>query len=292
MRIRAAAPATAANLGPAFDCLALALDLWNEFDLDTEAAPGLEVEGEGSAELADPGAHLVLSTIRAVAERRGADVPPFRLRCTNRVPLARGLGSSASAVVAGILMAERLFDAEGTPEARLAAATEIEGHPDNAAACLAGGLALVHRPPHAEAPEAIRLEPHPALRPVVLVPESERVSTEAARRALPSSVPMSVAVTTLARAALAVVALTQRPDLLGDALVDELHEPFRLPLAPRAAAAHERLRADGFPVCVAGSGPSLLVFEQDPARPVPEPGEGWRVLRPQVASSGAFVGEA
>jgi len=289
MKLRARAPATAANLGPGFDCLALALDVWNEFELDTDAPPGLEVEGEGAAELANPDSHLVVSTIRGAAGMRGADVPPFRLRCTNRVPLARGLGSSASAVVAGILLAERLFDDVATPTARLARASAIEGHPDNAAACLEGGLALVYRPAGVHEPRAIRLEPHPDLRPVVLVPESERVSTEAARRALPSSVPMAVAVTTLARAALAVVALTGRPDLLGAAIVDELHEPFRLPLAPGAAVMHERLRAEGFPVCVAGSGPSLLVFEQDPARPVPDPGGGWRALRPAVASRGAFV---
>jgi len=289
VRLRAAAPATAANLGPGFDCLALALDVWNEFELDTDGEPGLEVDGEGASELADPSTHLVVSTIRRVADRHGADVPPFRLRCTNRIPLARGLGSSASAAVAGILLAERLLGAEATLPERLALATEIEGHPDNAAACLTGGLALVHRPPGAEAPEVVGLEPHPGLRPVVLVPESERVSTEAARRALPASVSMEVAVTTLSRAALAVVALTERPDLLGDALVDELHEPFRLPLAPGAAALHARLRAGGFPVCVAGSGPSLLVFDQDPNLPVPDPGDGWRLLRPAVASRGASV---
>ena len=291
MKLQAAAPATAANLGPGFDCLALALDLWNEFELDTGAEPGLEVHGEGATELADPSTHLVVSTIRQLAEQRGADVPPFRLRCTNRVPLARGLGSSASAAVAGILLAERLLGVEATLPERLALAAEIEGHPDNAAACLTGGLALVHRPPAAEAPHAVRLEPHAELKPVVLVPESERVSTEAARRALPASVSMDVAVTTLSRAALAVVALTWRPDLLGDALVDELHEPFRLPLAPGAAALHARLRAEGFPVCVAGSGPSLLVFDQDPGRPVPDLGEGWRMLRPAVALRGASVEE-
>jgi homoserine kinase len=292
MKLRAAAPATVANLGPGFDCLALALDLWNEFELDTGAPPGVDVEGEGATELTDPDGHLVVSTIRSIATRLGGDVPSFHLRCTNRVPLARGLGSSASAVVAGILLAERVVGAAESPAARLAVATEIEGHPDNAAACLGGGLALVHRPAGADGPAAVRLEPHVGLRPVVLVPETERVSTDAARRALPSSVPMAVAVTTLARAALAVVALTEHPDLLGAALVDELHEPFRLPLAPRSAAMLERLRSEGFPVCVAGSGPSLLAFEQDPARPVPEPGEGWRALRPAVASRGAFVEEA
>ena len=288
MKLRALAPATVANLGPGFDCLALALDLWNEFQVDTEAAPGIEVDGEGSDEVTHPAANLVVRTVERVAADAGVRAPVFALRSVNRVPLGRGLGSSATAVTAGVLLAEGLFGLRLTQDERLTLAVEIEGHPDNAAACLLGGLALVHHDDAADGPRAIRLEPHPSLRPVLLVAETERVSTADAREALPAAVPLATAVTTAARAALAVIALTERPELLPGALADVLHEPYRLPLAPKAAAMHGLLRSLGYTVCLAGSGPSLLVFEP-PDRPVPEPGPDWRVLRAAVASQGAHL---
>ncbi len=288
MKLRALAPATVANLGPGFDCLALALDLWNEFVVDTDAEPGVEVEGEGNDELAHPATNLLVRTVGRVAADAGVRAPAFALRSVNRVPLGRGLGSSATAVAAGVLLAEALLGLRLSDDERLGLAAEVEGHPDNVAACLLGGLALVHRDEGAEDPRAIRLEVDPSLRPVVLVAESERVSTTAAREALPADVPLATAVTTASRAALAVIALTERPDLLPGALSDVLHEPFRLPLAPKAAAMHALLRSLGYTVCLAGSGPSLLVFEP-PDRVVPEPGPDWRVLRAAVAVQGAHL---
>jgi homoserine kinase len=280
------APATVANLGPGFDCLALALDLWNDFEVDSDAEPGVEVEGEGAGELSDPANNLAVRTMEHVAASAGLPAPPVRLRSVVRVPLGRGVGSSATAVTAGVLLAEAVLGLRLSDDERLAQAAEVEGHPDNVAACLHGGLVLVHRPAGATGPRAVRLAPHAALRPVVLVSESERVSTEEARRVLPAAVSLRTAVATASRTALAVVALTERPDLLPQALVDELHEPHRLPLAPKAAALHALLRSLGYAVCLAGSGPSLLVFEpQD--RPVPDPGADWRVLRPAVALAGA-----
>ena len=286
MRFSVRAPATVANLGPGFDCLALALDLWNEFEIDTGGEPGAEVKGEGAAELSDPANNLALRTIGHIAASAGLPSPAVRLRSVNRVPLGRGLGSSATAVTAGVLLAEAVLGVRLSADERLARAVEVEGHPDNVAACLHGGLVLVHRPQGATGPQAVRLAPHAALRPVVLVAESERVSTEEARSVLPASVPLTTAVATASRTALAVVALTERSDLLPEALVDELHEPYRLNLAPRAAALHAVLRSLGYAVCLAGSGPSLLVFEP-PERPVPDPGTGWGVLRPAVTLQGA-----
>jgi homoserine kinase len=288
VKLRARAPATVANLGPGFDCLALAIDLWNEFHVDTEAPPGVEIEGEGDDELTHPSTNLVVRTVARVAADAGVRAPVFALRSRNRIPLGRGLGSSATAVTAGVLLAEALLGLRLTEQERLALAVEIEGHPDNVAACLLGGLALVHRDDGAPHPQALRLEPHSALRPIILVAESERVSTAEARGALPAEVPLATAVTTAARAALAVVALTERPDLLPSAIADVLHEPVRLPLAPKAAALHALLRSLGYTVCLAGSGPSLLVFEQ-PDRPVPEPGPEWRLLRAGVAAQGAHL---
>jgi len=288
LRLSVRAPATVANLGPGFDCLALALDLWNEFEVDTGAEPGVEVEGEGAAELSDPADNMALRTIGHIAASAGLPAPAVRLRSVNRVPLGRGLGSSATAVTAGVLLAEAMLGLRLSDDERMARAVEVEGHPDNVAACLHGGLVLVHRPEGATGPHVVRLAPHAALRPVVLVSESERVSTEEARRVLPASVPLTTAVATASRTALAVIALTQRPELLPEALVDELHEPHRLPLAPKAAALHAVLRSLGYAVCLAGSGPSLLVFEPKD-RPVPDAGADWRVLRPAVALEGARI---
>jgi homoserine kinase len=284
--LRVRAPATVANLGPGFDSFALALDLHNEFVLDTGAEPGVEVEGEGAAELGGPRPNLVVKTIRRVANDLGAALPPFRLRCRNLIPLARGLGSSATAVAAGVLLADRLLGAGMDGRSVLSAVAEVEGHADNAAACLRGGLVVVFR--QGTGWEVERLDPSPSLRPVVLVPERERVGTRAARKALPEKVALADAAFNAGRAALAVVAMTRDPSLLPVALQDRLHQAARLSLAPGASAMFERLAALGFAVCVAGSGPSLLAFDREDER-VPDPGEGWRALRPAVARDGATL---
>jgi homoserine kinase len=288
VKLLARAPATVANLGPGFDCLALALDLWNDFEVDTDAEPGVEVRGEGAEELADPANNLVIRAAGVVANAAGAELPGFRLRCVNRVPLARGLGSSATAVCAGVVLGEALAGVTLTDDQRLGHAVDVEGHPDNVAACLLGDLVLVDRPDADGPPRAVQLAADRSLRPVVLVAASERVSTEEARRALPREVAFDVAAATAARTALAVVALTERPDLLPGALVDRLHEPYRLPLAPKAAALHALLRSLGYAVCLAGSGPSLLLFEP-PDRPIPEPGPDWDVLRLAISPQGAHL---
>jgi homoserine kinase len=288
VKLLARAPATVANLGPGFDCLALALDLWNDFEMDTDAEPGIEVRGEGAEELADPANNLVIRAAERVASAAGVDLPAFRLRCVNRVPLARGLGSSATAVGAGVLLAEALTGVPLSDDARLRHAVEVEGHPDNVAACLLGDLVLVHRPDPETGPQAVQLAADRSLRPVALVATSERVSTEEARRALPTEIAFGIAAATAARTALLVVALTERPDLLPAALVDELHEPYRLALAPKAAALHALLRSLGYAVCLAGSGPSLLLFEP-PDRPIPDPGADWEVLRLAITPQGAHL---
>jgi homoserine kinase len=154
------------------------------------------------------------------------------------------------------------------------------------AACLHGGAVVAFE--SASGWRAAAFRPHPELRPVVLVPEHARLATEEARRALPRQVPLADAAFNVGRAALAVLALTERPDLLGQALDDRLHQPHRLPLMPATRVLFDELRAGSIPVCVAGAGPSLLAFEDD-AHPVPDPGEGWRVLRLQTAPRGAEV---
>jgi homoserine kinase len=286
MRVTASVPASSANLGPGFDAFALALDLRNEVTCDTDAQPAVVVQGEGAGELPTDASNLVFRAMTYVSREAGGALPSFRLECRNAIPLERGLGSSAAAVVAGVTLGDRLLEAGLGPERILEVAVDIEGHPDNVAACLRGGLVLAHLSQHGW--QAERLDLHPDLTPVVLVPDHERLPTADARRVLPQQVSLATAVFNAGRSALALLALTERPELLAEALEDRLHQPHRLPLVPGARAQFERLREAGVPVCLSGAGPSILAFEGT-GTSVPELGPGWRVLRPGVAADGATL---
>jgi homoserine kinase len=331
------APATSANLGPGFDALGLALTLYDEVTAEiTGAGLDIEVSGEG-AEAAGAGeGHLVVRAMRAAFAAAGEQPPGLALRCVNAIPQGRGLGSSAGAVVAGLLAgralatrwggsegepsggasdrrtaargvvepradgaAERLGDgaaeglgdgaAEGladgaaerradgavagravpaVDEAMLALAAELEGHPDNAAACLAGGLTIAWNP--GAGPRAVRLDPLPVITPVVCVPAAS-LATAAARRALPATIPHADAAANAGRSALLIAAFTQAPDLLLDATQDLLHQPYRAPLMPATADLIDRLRDAGIAAVVSGAGPSVLAFTV--AGHTPGPGE-------------------
>jgi homoserine kinase len=274
-------PASSANLGPGFDCFGLALDLCNEVTVDTEAEPGVTWEGEGADELPTDGSDMVSRGLRLVAERNEAELPALALRGLNRIPIERGLGSSAAAAVAAAAIARVLaqVDQPTNPAFVFGEAGMLERHRDNIAAATHGGLVLVG--------DRIRnIEPHPALRPVALVPDHLRIATEDARRALPESVSLHDAVFNVAHASLAVWALTRDPSLLAGALRDRLHEDVRLELVPEALALRDRLRHEEVPVCVSGSGPSLLAFETDET-PIPENlPSGWRAMRLPVRLQG------
>lgn len=295
MRLTARVPATSANLGPGFDSFGLALNLYNEVTVDTDAEPGVTWEGQGAGELPTDGTDLITRAMAFTAERQlrhhpGAALPPFALHGVNRIPLERGLGSSSAAAVAGVALASVLLGDAGSstedgPYSIYATAATLEGHPDNAAPAAYGGLTIV-----ADA-GVFRLDPHPDLRPVLLIPDLIRLPTEEARRALPAAVPRSDAVFNLAHASLLVVALTREPELLGVALRDRLHEDVRMALVPEVGDLLGRVRAAGIPACVSGAGPTLLAFEQG-ARALPDPGEGWTVLRPGIRSQGVAVAVA
>jgi homoserine kinase len=286
MKLRASVPASVANLGSGFDCAALALELRNEFLLETDVEPDVRVEGEGAGELPEGPSNLVAKAIAAVGVEMGTAARSFALTCVNRIPLQRGLGSSASAVVAGLLLGDRLLEAELRRDQLLGLAASFEGHADNVAACVLGGLAVVYGT--SEGWRAERVEPDASIRPVVFVPESERLSTDAARRAIPLTVPFTDAAFNVSRSALLPLAFTGRPDLLPAALEDRLHQDYRLPLMPKSRSLLERLRAEGFGACIAGAGPSLLALPtQD--RAVPDPGPGWRAWPLDVARTGAKV---
>ena len=289
MRVTVRVPATSANLGPGFDTFGLALDLCNEVTVDTDAPPGVTWEGEGADELPVDGSDLVSATMAAIASSMDTPLPSLALRGVNRIPLARGLGSSSAATVAGIVLASRVLDLGidgGDAFSVFAEAARIEGHPDNAAPASYGGLTIavdgaVHR-----------LEPHPELRAVVLVP-SVRLDTASARDALPDRVPMADAVFNLGHAALLVEALTNDPSLLQEALRDRLHQDARLELVPEMADQFDRIQAlRRVPVCVSGAGPSLIAFPLEGADIPPEALEGpgeWRALPLAIRREGFTV---
>jgi homoserine kinase len=278
VRITVRVPATSANLGPGFDCFGLALDRCNEVVVDTDAEAGIEWIGEGADELPTDGSDLIRQAMRRAVDDR--PLPSLHMRATNRVPLARGLGSSSAAVVGGVAAALALVGEDATPQRVFAIAAEIEGHPDNAAPACFGGFTIATD--HAT---ARRLDPHPDIRPVALVPRHLRLPTQQARAALPAVVSRADAVFNVAHAALTVRAMTADPSLLADALRDRLHEESRLDLVPQVRAVAESVRSAGIAVCLSGAGPSLLTFPLDPQR-VPDPGEDWLVLPLAVRASG------
>jgi len=218
VKLTARVPATSANLGPGFDCFGLALELWNEVMVDPDAPAGVAWEGEGASELPTDGSDMVSRAMAHAAETCGVPLTPVALRGLNRIPLERGLGSSAAACVAGIALADRLLDLGLDRDEVLDLAIEIEGHADNAAAAIVGGFTL------AFGDGVLRLDVAPGLRPIVLIPTDIRLSTAEARAALHDVVPREAAVFNLGHAAAAVVALTSQPELLAAAPTDRLHQ--------------------------------------------------------------------
>jgi homoserine kinase len=319
--VRVRVPATSANLGPGFDALGLALTLYDEVDAWIRPAGlSIEISGEG-ADLAEAGEeHLVVRAMRAAFAVTGTQPPGIGLRCVNRIPHGRGLGSSAAAIVAGILAARALAGTDGQvrdgqvrdgqvrdgqvrdgqvrdgqvrdgqvrdgqvgdgaesgpatgalPEdAVFRLATDMEGHPDNVAACLGGGLTIAWTV--SGRPNMVRLEPLPSISPVICVAPAP-VRTEAARRLLPDLVPHKDAAANAGRSALLIAALTLLPaagspgagwpdgaGALFDATQDWLHQDYRLAAMPETDALVRRLRAEGIAAVVSGAGPSVLAL--------------------------------
>lgn len=287
-------PATSANLGPGFDALGLALSLYDEVEatLTDERGVRVDVEGEGAGEVDRGEGHLVVRAMRETFGRMGVPQPEgIHLRCRNRIPHARGLGSSSAAVCAGILAARALAGEEFTDDAVFALATEMEGHPDNVAPCLAGGLTVAWSD-HTGSPHMVKLAPDERVRPVAVIP-STRLATETARGLLPKDVPHKDASFNAGRAALLIAALTQRPErgLLLAATEDRLHQHYRAPAMPASADLVERLRAVGVPAVVSGAGPTVLAFSTSDTQDLiaPEVGNDWHIQLMDVDPVGANV---
>jgi homoserine kinase len=298
---RVRAPATSANLGPGFDALGLALALHDEVEARvTDGGLVIEVAGEGGGTAAAGERHLVVRAMRAAFGAIGGQPPGIALRCANAIPHGRGLGSSAAAICSGVLAARALAGADGTrlsDEAVFQLAVKLEGHPDNVAACLAGGLTIAWAPRPAPAAPAgagelgagelgvgesgvgepgagepgagepggarlLRIGVPAALRAVACVP-AVPLATEAARQALPQTVPHADAAANAARSALLIAALTGAPHLLLDATEDFLHQPYRAAIMPETASLLGALRRARAAAVVSGAGPTVLVLSFD-----------------------------
>jgi homoserine kinase len=263
--VRVRVPATSANLGPGFDTLGLALGLHDEVEAAVTASGlDIEVSGEGAEDLLGAGEkHLIVRAMRVAFDDLNVAQPSgLALRCANRIPHGRGLGSSAAAIVAGVVAARALAGAGTRPQDVLPLASVLEGHPDNVAPCLFGGLTIAWvaaGPAGLPEARAVRLDPHPGVRPVAFIAPAP-VSTKVARGLLPAAVPHADAARNAGRAALLIAALTARPDVLLDGTEDKLHQDYRAPAMPHSHDLVTRLRAAGVPAVVSGAGPSVLAF--------------------------------
>jgi homoserine kinase len=252
-------PASTANLGPGFDCLGLALSLYNTLTLSIAGVTEVELTGEGAGQLPLTRQNLVLRSAARLAEWAGVTVPGWRLEGYNEIPLARGLGSSSAAIVGGLVAANDLLQIGATPEELLNLATELEGHPDNVAPALFGGLTVCAL--EAGKVTCVPLPAPPGLQVAVAIPNVE-VSTEAARHTLPESYSREDAVFNVSHVALTVTALLQgRYELLHGAMQDRLHQPYRLPLVPGLSEVLEgAVKAGAYAATLSGSGPTIAAF--------------------------------
>jgi homoserine kinase len=265
---RVVVPATSANLGPGFDAFGLALGLYDEVKVELiPAGLSIDVEGEGANEVPRDKRHLVVRALQATFDRLGEQPPGLALTCRNRIPHGRGLGSSAAAIVAGVLAARALAregEAQLDDQATLDLAAGLEGHPDNVAACLRGGLTVAWS--GGGRYRATRVEVG-SFDVVAYVP-STAVATELARGLLPAGVSHEDAAINAGRAGLLVAALagdSAEPvdlDLLYAATEDRLHQRYRAPAMPGSFALVEELRERAIPAVISGAGPTVLAFTE------------------------------
>ncbi|MDR7086417.1 homoserine kinase [Aeromicrobium panaciterrae] len=276
-------PASSANLGPGFDALGLALSLYDDVTAEVLSS-GLEIDvvGEGSDGVPKDETHLIVRAMYAAFDLLGERPSGLRLSCINAIPHGRGLGSSAAAIVAGITLANALVDGDGLDgAAAFQLAADLEGHPDNVAAAMFGGLTIAWL--EGEAAQVERLDS--AVEVTVFIP-SEAVSTEKARGLLPETVSHADASANAGRAALLVRALTGAPHLLLAATEDRLHQSYRASAMSDSYDLMSSLRADGIAATISGAGPTVLAFARGLGDRLPE---GWALHELDVDLEGAHV---
>lgn len=272
--VRVQVPATTANLGPGFDTLGLALSLFNQVEMEETGNPGelvIEIEGEGAASIPANRDNVTFLAAQEVFKAAGCFPAGLRLRLLNRIPAARGLGSSAAARVGGLLAANALLGEPLSREQLLTLAVRLEGHPDNVAPALLGGLVVAsiqegkvrHR----------RIEIPDGLTAVLVIPDFE-LATRAAVAALPELVPVKDAVFNLGQACLLVAGfLTGDWELVGQSMQDRLHQPYRLPLIPGLNEVLAAARQQGaLGAALSGSGPAVLALTASARRERLKPG--------------------
>ncbi len=294
-------PASSANLGPGFDSVGLALGVWDECRATVVEDPGvvIAVTGEGAGTVPLDASHLVHRTMVTAWRELGVEPPRgLRLDCVNAVPHGRGMGSSATAIVTGVVVAQALSGVEDGSGDALDLdwagdlANRLEGHPDNASASVHGGFTLSWSddPGVPGSTRTVRLRPDPRVEAVVFVPEVQ-LSTARARSVLPVQVRLGDAAANSARAALLVHAMTADPTLLLPATREWLHQDARRPSYAASMALVDALRAAGHAAVISGAGPSVLVLgtQQSAAAATAHAPQGWRVLRPGIPERGAHV---
>ena len=265
--VRVKAPATTANMGPGYDCLGMALDVWNTIEVEVldSGEPVVEVTGEGAGELGTGRDNLVYRSLEFLFQDAGQEMPLVRIRCDNAIPLARGMGSSAAAIAGGLVAANAICSQDYTPNDLLEMAATIEGHPDNVAAAVLGGMQLVISDKTEEGSRlyAVSINVPPELRAVVFVPQV-RIATEDARAVLPEKVTMADAVHNMGRVGLLVASMaTNHPEYLAIATQDLLHQPYRQPLFPAMKVIFKAaLDAGALGVFLSGSGSTVLALTQ------------------------------
>lgn len=261
-------PATTANLGPGFDTLGLALSVYDELEVTVRAEPGatVVVEGVGAGEVPTDESNLVVRSIAYTFAAYGIDLPGLDLVAKNSIPHGRGMGSSGAAIVSGVMAAKGLLEGivEIDSQGLLALATALEGHPDNVAPALFGGLTIAWMTP--DGPRHKKLIVHRGVSLLVAVPVESIMSTALARSLQPESVPHEDAVFNVSRSALLIAALIQSPELLLAGTEDKLHQSYRASAMPETDALIRILRDEGLAAVVSGAGPSILVLGSDPSQ--------------------------
>ena len=256
-------PATTANLGPGFDCLGMALSLYNEIEIIAQAveSTGIEIEGEGTSELPHDVSNLIVRSMQRVFDQVGNQPTGLHLRSFNRIPMMGGLGSSSAAIVGGLVAANALANSPLTRDELLSLAIEIEGHPDNVAPALLGGLVIIAADERGPIVDRIDV---PEMKVVAIHPDL-RVATKTARRILPTTVSREDAIFNAGRVALVTLALSRSDfDLLGRAMDDRLHQPLRKYLIIGYDDVVNAAKSAGAAaIAISGSGPSMIAFAPD-----------------------------
>ena len=261
-------PATTANLGPGFDTLGMALTIHDTLTATVVDTPGIRVDvhGVGEGEVPTDETNLIARSMAHAFASKKIPVPGVHLVAHNVIPHGRGLGSSGAAIVSGVMAAKGLLEGivEFSASELLALATDMEGHPDNIAPSLFGGLTIAWMTE--EGPKHKKLSVHRGVSLVVAVPEDASMSTQLARSLQPETVPHQDAIFNLSRSALLIAALIQSPELLFEATEDRLHQNYRASAMKDTDELLQKLRSQGYPAVVSGAGPSVLVLCPDPGQ--------------------------